>query len=58
MGRSSSRLRGDELDRRIVNTDPERLRRQIMEQRRLETGQAKVCWDFQDLMENQCTVRG
>ena len=42
-GRSSSRLRGEDLDRRIVNNDPERMRRQIMEQRRLESGKAKVC---------------
>ncbi|CAL8469143.1 g8684 [Coccomyxa elongata] len=41
-GRSSSRLRGEDLDRRIINTDPERLRRQIMEQRRLESGKTKV----------------
>ncbi|EIE21009.1 hypothetical protein COCSUDRAFT_56931 [Coccomyxa subellipsoidea C-169] len=41
-GRSSSRLRGDELDRRIVNNDPERLRRQIMEQRRVVSGRTKA----------------
>lgn len=41
-GRTSSRLRGDELDRRIVNNDPERLRRQIMEQRRMVSGKTKV----------------
>ena len=33
----SSRLRGDDLDRRIVNIDPERILRQQRAQRRLET---------------------
>ena len=41
LGRSSSRLRGDDLDRRIVNLDPERLLRQHRAQRRLES-QAQV----------------
>jgi hypothetical protein len=37
MGRTSSRLRGEDLDRRIVNNDPERLLRQIREQKRLKS---------------------
>ena len=41
LGRSSSRLRGDDLDRRIVNLDPERLLRQHRAQRRLQS-QAQV----------------
>ena len=32
----SSRLRGDDLDRRIVNNDPERILREQRAQRRLE----------------------
>jgi hypothetical protein len=43
LGRSSGRLRGDALDRRIVNADPERLLRRLREQRRvLTSGQARA----------------
>ena len=38
LGRSSGRLRGDPLDRRIVNGDPERLLRRMREQRRALAG--------------------
>ncbi len=40
LGRSSGRLRGDALDRRIVNADPERLLRRMREQRRALAGRA------------------
>jgi hypothetical protein len=37
LGRTSSRLHGDDLDRRIVNNDPERILRAQRAQRRLES---------------------